>query len=52
MQGNGVSIFDVEFDFWNLDFNVSPGALFQVPRIQYFVIDKEHSFAQHLFEQK
>ena len=34
MQGNDVSIFDVEFDFWNLDFNVH-----QVPFFKYLAFN-------------
>jgi hypothetical protein len=38
--------------FWNLDFYVSPGALFQEPCIHYVVLDNEHKSAQQLFEHK
>ena len=51
MQGNDVNIFVAEFEFWNLDFHISPGAIFQEARIKLCHRDKEHKSSRQLFEQ-
>ena len=48
---NSSTFWSQNLSFWNLDFHISPGPIFQEARIQNFVIDKEHKSSQHLFEQ-